>query len=76
MGGKSVTKIRYWGGKYIVDGIRHYFEAKVGYAASAFVHAQVTKDIAQAAAPGARVIEWHFWASGLTGKIGPSLPPF
>ncbi|MDC7121194.1 hypothetical protein OMK64_06565 [Cellulomonas fimi] len=47
-------------------------EAKVGFVRGPFAWRQFQKDLALAKAGSARGIEWHFFASELTGKLGPS----
>lgn len=66
------TVIRY------VDGITGdcpacvFNESKVGYAASAFVLFQIRKDATAKLNGQTQKNVWHFFASGITGKIGPS----
>ena len=50
-------------------------EVKVGRTSlTALVRSQIAKDrLIMATEPGSRV-QWHFWRSDVTGKVGPTLP--
>ncbi|MCV2395252.1 hypothetical protein OEB99_13115 [Actinotalea sp. M2MS4P-6] len=61
---------RFPDGEYIRDGARILLEAKMGRGAQA--RSQLARDkalIAEGVFDGA---EWHYFASDLTGRIGPS----
>jgi hypothetical protein len=54
-----------------VNGIAH--EGKVGYVnATRFVRNQIIKDVELREASRIKGVVWHFFRSGITGKIGPS----
>lgn len=63
---------RFWDGKFMDGEITRLFEAKVGGVGSAFAKFQIRKDAAWKIVDEDAVIEWHFFASEISGRIGPS----
>lgn len=54
------------------DGVVDVFESKVGYVSlSSFISRQVARDRLLIARGDVNAVEWHFWPSSRTGKVGP-----
>jgi len=59
--------------KTVVDGEVLLFESKVGFVRGIVALKQLEKDAALILDGQAEAVVWHFFASDLTGKIGPSM---
>ncbi|MBH0022534.1 fibronectin type III domain-containing protein [Salinibacterium sp. SWN248] len=74
--GKGTTGIRYPDGVFETRVNGEIFsvplESKVGYVNTALARSQILKDVAIRGKDNVEDVEWHFFASGITGRIGPS----
>ena len=58
--------------RLVLDSVVEFHESKVGFVRGIFAWKQFKKDIDLVLDNKAQAVVWHFFASGRTGKIGPS----